>query len=776
MKRSFEGSTGNGGRSPAFLAAIAGVMLSTVASSAWPAGLEKVVPEEARKIMAAIPSKARIKPARPHTVLVFTLTRGFRHDSIPLAAYAIEQMGKKTGAFKTVVSDDVAMFSPDNLAKFDAVVMDNTTGELFLPPDFDRLSLADQEKARKRDGELKGSFLEFVRSGKGLVGIHAATDCFYQWPEYGEMIGGYFSGHPWNEKIGVAIDDRGHPLCAVFGGHGFEVGDEIYMHREPYSRDLVRVLLRMDREKTPDKGNRPDDDYALAWVRNYGKGRVFYCAFGHWHDIFMNNALMQFYLDGIQFALGDLPASAEPTGVQGPVDPIMGEYEGTYRPAKGAVVKGSARVVAEGDGRYRAMITSGDLKADLKGMLAGREVQLDRPSEGDCVIGWSVAGPFTKDGIAAEDLLDTVFPPENPGAGNVEWHPVQAAPDKPCMVDLLKAVGGENRAAYLKAVVKSPVAQEAELSLGSDDGVKVWLNGRQVHANNAARGYEPDQDRVSVKLAKGENVLLLKVTQGGGDWAAGAALRPSGGSGRLEGVLGGKGAEASLTGRISGGSLRVTGLGEFDLKRVDRRSPTEGAKPPAGAVVLLPFGSGPPSLDEWTNAKWVPRPDGSVLVRDGDSRTKRDFGDVKMHVEFLVPYMPWARGQGRGNSGVYLQDRYEVQVLDSFGLPLASNECGGVYQVAVPKTSACLPPGMWQTYDIVFRAPRLKPDGSVAKPAVLTVEHNGILIHDRVVVPGPTGGGAEGNVARAPLKLQDHGNPVRYRNIWLVELKDEAGK
>jgi type 1 glutamine amidotransferase len=750
---------------------VMGVVAATIVEAA---ALEKVPPDEAGKILAAVPGRARVKPVRPRAVLVFTLTRGFRHDSIPLVAYAIEQMGKKTGAFKTVVSDDIAMFSPENIAKFDAVVMDNTTGELFLPPDFDRLSPSDQEKARKRDGELKASFLDFVRSGKGLVGIHAATDCFYQWPEYGDMIGGYFAGHPWNEKIGVAIDDPGHPLCAVFGGQGFEVGDEIYMHREPYSRDLVRVLLRMDREKTPEKGDRPDNDYALAWVRNYGKGRVFYCAFGHWHDIFMNPKLMQFYLDGIQFALGDLLASAEPTGARGPVDPIMGEYEGTYTPGKGLAAKASAKVVAEGDGRYLAALEAGAMKAELKGKISGREVKLDRPSEGDCVVGWSVAGPYTKEGIAAEDLLDAVFPPEEPNGGGVQWKPVQPAPDKPGVIDLLKAVGGENRVAYLRAVVKSPAAQEAELSLGSDDGVKVWLNGALVHANNAMRGYAPDQDRVNVKLAKGGNVLLVKVSQGGGDWAAGAALKPSGG--RLEGVLGGKNAEASLTGRISGGSLVVSGEGRFDLKRVDRRSPTEGAKPLSGAVVLLPFGSGPPSLDEWTNANWVPRSDGSVLVRGGDSRTKRDFGDMKMHLEFMVPYMPGARGQGRGNSGVYLMDRYEVQVLDSFGLPLASNECGGIYQVAVPKVNACLPPAAWQTYDIVFRAPRLKSDGSVAKPAEVTVEQNGILIHDRVRIPGPTGGGAEGNVARAPLKLQDHGNPVRYRNIWLVELKDEAGK
>jgi hypothetical protein len=161
--------------------------------------------------------------------------------------------------------------------------------------------------------------------------------------------------------------------------------------------------------------------------------------------------------------------------------------------------------------------------------------------------------------------------------------------------------------------------------------------------------------------------------------------------------------------------------------------------------------------------------DGSIMVRSGENKSKRDFGDIQLHVEWMTPYMPKDRGQGRGNSGVYLQNRYEVQVLDSFGLDPQDNDAGGIYKVAKPRVNASFPPGQWQTYDIMFRAPRLNEDGSVRQPAMVTVVHNGETIHENQAIPGPTGGG-EGNIAAmGPLKFQDHGNPVRFRNIWVVE-------
>ncbi len=231
--------------------------------------------------------------------------------------------------------------------------------------------------------------------------------------------------------------------------------------------------------------------------------------------------------------------------------------------------------------------------------------------------------------------------------------------------------------------------------------------------------------------------------------------------------------EMSPTGRRFDGRLSyTTDDGKvFELTRVGPHSPTEGAPPPEGATVLLaydPNAPAEPGLEAWTGGTWQPMPDGSVRAGKGDLRTKESFGDCRLHVEFRVPYMPDKRGQARGNSGVYLQDRYEVQVLDSFGLAPRDNRCGGIYKVSAPRGNASFAPGRWQTYDILFRAPRFDADGKVTVPARVTVRHNGVLIHENQPIPRPTGGGRGDIAPTGPLKLQDHGNPVRYRNIWLL--------
>lgn len=258
-------------------------------------------PEEIANVEKAIPSTARVEPAKPRKLLVFTLCKGFVHSSIPIGTHAMIRMGEKTGAYTAVHSEDPAMFAPDKLAEFDAVCMLNTTGELFEDP------------------ALKQSLLDFIKSGKGLVGIHAATDCFYQWADYGQMIGGYFDGHPWNARdtVTMKIDDPIHPLNQAFHGHGFSIMDEIYQFQEePYSRDMLRVLLSLDTEKTDmtkESIKRSDGDFAVAWVRKYGEGRVFYCSLGHNEMTYWNPKVAQHYLDGIQFALGDLEADTTPS-------------------------------------------------------------------------------------------------------------------------------------------------------------------------------------------------------------------------------------------------------------------------------------------------------------------------------------------------------------------------------------------------------------------------------------------------------------------------------
>jgi hypothetical protein len=214
---------------------------------------------------------------------------------------------------------------------------------------------------------------------------------------------------------------------------------------------------------------------------------------------------------------------------------------------------------------------------------------------------------------------------------------------------------------------------------------------------------------------------------------------------------------------------------KLTLKRTFTKSPTEGLMPlSALAIFLLPYTPDTkPLLEAWANKSWEALADGSMVKGGGDNRTKKSFGDMKLHLEFRCPYRPNARGQDRGNSGVYLMDRYEVQILDSFGLAPKPNECGAVYTVAAPKTMASFPPGAWQTYDITFRAPRFGANGTKTADAVVTVVHNGVTIIDNVKVPGPTGGAASmEEVKEAPIRLQDHGSPVRFRNIWVEPLVD----
>lgn len=156
----------------------------------------------------------------------------------------------------------------------------------------------------------------------------------------------------------------------------------------------------------------------------------------------------------------------------------------------------------------------------------------------------------------------------------------------------------------------------------------------------------------------------------------------------------------------------------------------------------------------------------------GNVATKPGFTDFQLHLEFWLPRMADASGQGRANSGVYLQGLYEIQVLDSYGIPTTWGDCGGIYGVAVPLANACRPPELWQTFDIVFRAPKFDTQGNKTSTARVTVFQNGVLIHDNVEIPAPTLANLGNDPKSAgPLMLQDHGSKVRYRNIWLRPLK-----
>jgi hypothetical protein len=224
----------------------------------------------------------------------------------------------------------------------------------------------------------------------------------------------------------------------------------------------------------------------------------------------------------------------------------------------------------------------------------------------------------------------------------------------------------------------------------------------------------------------------------------------------------------SWSGEIVGGALKVkTDDGKtLDLSKTVRKSPTMGAKPPEGAIVLFD-GSG---TDEWNGGRLDK--EGGILNTDGkDIVTKRKFSNYTMHVEFLLPYRPDARGQGRGNSGFYQVDHYEVQILDSFGLDGLNNECAGLYSKVGPKVNMCLPPLVWQTYDVEFTN-AVAEGGKKAKNAVLTLRHNGVVVHENQEITGPTGGHrSDPEGTPGPIKLQGHGNPLQFRNVWIAEKK-----
>lgn len=259
------------------------------------------------------------------------------------------------------------------------------------------------------------------------------------------------------------------------------------------------------------------------------------------------------------------------------------------------------------------------------------------------------------------------------------------------------------------------------------------------------------------------------------------------GDGKFQGVLYGKGlpgeswdgkTRLALTGETVGGKLQLSGTNfratveggqvqadldgvKFTLKKVERQSPTLGAKPPQGAVVLFD-GTNP---DAWDKGKLV---EGNLLAVG--TRTKQKFKDYTLHLEFRTPYMPHARGQGRGNSGLYLNDQYEFQILDSFGLAGENNECGGYYSFAKPKLNMCLPPLTWQTYDVDFTMARYDANKNKLKPATATIRLNGVIVHDKYEIPKFNGGGGQADESLpGSIFVQDHGNPVHFRNIWIVE-------
>jgi len=279
-------------------------VLMSPLQAASPEKLRDLTAEEVQKIENAVPKQATVRSAEPRKLLVFWLCEGFYHKSIPLVNKAVVQMGKTTGAYETVVTNDMSIFKPENLRQFDAICFNNTTGLKFN---------------LEKTPDLCKSLMDFVKGGKGIVGIHAATDNFNEWPEAQEMMGGKFTGHPWGGggTWAVKIDQPDHPLMAAFKGKGFKINDEIYRTDPPlYSRDKQFVLMSLDMSDSTTRnvnGFKPTDaDTGTGWIKTWGKGRIFYCSLGHNDHLLWNPVILQHYLDGIQFAFGDYKVDTTP--------------------------------------------------------------------------------------------------------------------------------------------------------------------------------------------------------------------------------------------------------------------------------------------------------------------------------------------------------------------------------------------------------------------------------------------------------------------------------
>jgi type 1 glutamine amidotransferase len=424
-------------------------------------------------------------------VLFLTKSAGYTHGVVKRVqrgkmAWAEHNLRKFAAPqFQVDCTQDCNDINADNLKNYAAVIF-YTTGELKIP-----------------DAGMK-AFFEFIENGGGFVGIHCATDTFYKNAKYGEMIGGYFRGHPWNQEVRILVVDKTHPATALLGD-AFNIADEIYQFRN-FDKDKVNVLLRLDPEmKDIGKGmHKKTKYYANAWSRDYGKGRVFYTALGHRNKLWVDRRFMKHLTSGIRWAM-----RSERTLAKAPKDAI------------------------------------------------------------------------------------------------------------------------------------------------------VLFDGKSLNHWQHANGKKPAGFRV-------ENGVMTVAK--------------------------------------SGGSIVTT----------------------------------------------------------------RKFRDFQMHLEFRTPSMLDKKGQARGNSGVYIQRRYEVQILDSHALDPSKSGCAALYRQRKPDANVCRKPGEWQAYDIWFTAARFDKDGKKTTNARITLIHNDVMVHDNVELTNKTGAGNKEGPTAGPILLQDHGNPVSYRNVWII--------
>jgi hypothetical protein len=473
-------------------------------------------------------------------------------------------------------------------------------------------------------------------------------------------------------------------------------------------------------------------------------------------------------------------------------DTLMGDWQGKIVTPGGIEQPLAAQVVSYAGGKYRLnLIDSFDTRDSALGNLDAREknglLHFAGFSNGsnwqgtidghgfNGIVSGKLTGQFN---MTKVQRLSSTLNQKAPAQaimlfGGTDLQQWQQVGDPAWYINLARQLGGNDRVAYIRSSLWSDTDQQVMLLLGSDDGVKVWLNNNLVWTNASNRAAEPADDTVQAALSKGWNTIMCKIANGDGGWGAYVKLVNQDGSAlnniyeKIPAVPDGKSRDMLVK---NDGYLTVWQITPkaFERKGLSGNQLLDVFFPPEqqdGDWQELAFSP----VDN--SVKWKLN-DGimEVLPGSGSLVSKQKFTDFFLHIEFRTPFMPDQTGQKRGNSGVYLQGRYEVQVLDSYGLEGADNECGGIYKVARPRVNMCAPPLQWQTYDITFTAARFDTGGIKVTPARITVIHNGIPIHENLILPGPTGGALDQNENKAGgIMLQDHGNLVQFRNIWVVE-------
>lgn len=480
-----------------------------------------------------------------------------------------------------------------------------------------------------------------------------------------------------------------------------------------------------------------------------------------------------------------------------PPDPVVGDWQGVMISPDGISDSLAVQVIGYEDQTYQANFsahfnTREQKLAIMKGSTNGPSIEFEGEGAGTRWDGRIMGEKFTGKvhgkreatfaltrtvrrsptlGLGAPDNAVVLFS----GRSLDQWEHVR---DPAGYINLDRMIGGTNRVAYLFTRINSVAEQEVQLENGSDDGIKIWLNGKLITAVNESRTAAPGQEKVRAVLSTGWNTLLVKINNGAGGWGGYIRLTTPDGKtvtgvkpedpdhpGEFDSMFPVKTAGFIERWKVAGPYMQnnLEGKGLFDVE-----FDPEHADP-----VTIKWRSLDPDTVSYEPGWTIQDSAMRVVAGSGNLISRMKFGSAKMHVEFRSPYMPSAKGQERGNSGVYIQGRYEIQVLDSYGLEGEDNECGGIYKVSRPRVNMCAPPWQWQTYDIDFTAARFDSTAMKITNARITVRHNGVLIHENLELPGVTGGAVD-TLTQQPggLMLQDHGNPVEYRNIWVVPVND----